>query len=154
MEIRNTTPLHVLIALCCISITVLCMTGRWFPGFYLATFIITAYMLIGARKHGKLDLLFFCFPICTFFVVWIIGFTLAQKYAVMFYDRTPDFTIFGFNPSFFWIFTLYWLAPVFILTIGFTKLRDRWMSQAEWDAFKAQMVELRKQEAQANGQGA
>lgn len=154
MEIRNTTPFHVFIALCCIGLTVLCMAGTWFPGFYLATLIITTYMFLGSLKHGKLDLVFFCFPIATFFVVWIIGFTLAQKYAVMFYDRTPEFTILGFHPSFFWVFMLYWLVPIFILTFGFIKLRDRWMSQEEWDNFKNTMAEMRRQEEQhSNNQG-
>lgn len=146
MQFKDTTPLHVLIALCFVVITVLCMAGTWFPCFYLATFVISLYMLLGSLKRGKMDLTFFLFPVATFFVVWVIGFTLAQQYAVEFDNRPPDFTILGFHPSFFWVALLYWTAAPVILGLGFLKLRDRWMSQAEWDAFKQKMAGLRAQD--------
>ena len=149
MQFKDTTFLHVAIAVGFVAITALCMTGIWFPCFYLATFIYTLYMLLGSLKRGKIDATFFLFPIAAFFVAWIVGFTLAQKYAVLFDNRPPDFTILGFHPSFFWVALLYWIASPVILGIGFIKLRDRWMSPADWEAFKHNMAELNRQEGQS-----
>lgn len=152
MEIKNTTPFHIIIALCFAAVTVLCMTGHWFPCFYLATLIITLYMALGSIKQGKIDLVFLCLPLGGFFVLWIVGFTLAQKYAVLFDNRAPDFTILGLHPSFFWVALLCWVGAAAVLVLGFIKFRDRWMSQEEWDSFKAEMAAMNAQGELRNGE--
>ncbi|MDR2051218.1 MAG: hypothetical protein LBQ63_05550 [Deltaproteobacteria bacterium] len=118
------------------------MTGYWFPCFYIATLVIALYMLLGSLRRGKVDLVFFIFPICTFFVCWVLGFYLAQREALLFFDRMPDYTILGFHPSFFWIVLLYWIGGIFILGFGIFKLRDRWLAPDEWEAFRKKMAEL------------
>jgi hypothetical protein len=142
MRIENTTPIHVVIAVCFALTIILCMTGNWFPCFYLATLVITLYMVLGSIKNGKIDTLFLIFPISTFFVLWVIGFTLAQYYAVLFNNIPPSFTILGFHPSFFWVGILYWMGGLLTLATGLVKLSDRWLSAGEWDAFKKAVEQL------------
>jgi hypothetical protein len=142
MTIKNTTPIHVIIGICFIVIPILCMTGYWFPCFYIATLVIALYMLLGSLRKGRVDPVFFLFPICSFFVCWIIGFYLAQRDALLFFDRIPDHTILGFHPSFFWIVLLYWIGGIVILGAGLFALRDRWLPADEWEAFRKKMAEL------------
>jgi hypothetical protein len=142
MYIKDTTPIHVIIGICFISIPVLCMTGNWFPCFYLVTIVITLYMLLGSLRKGKIDTVFFLFPLCTFFVSWVAAFTLAQRDALLFADRAPEYTLLGFHPSFFWVALLYWLGGFIILAVGIVKLRDRWLPPDEWEAFKKIMSDM------------
>jgi hypothetical protein len=142
MTIKDTTPFHIIIGLCFLLIPILCMTGYWFPCFYIATFVIALYMLLGSLKKGKVDAVFLLFPICTFFVTWVVGFTLAQQDAVQFLGRAPDYTILGFHPSFFWIMLLYWIGGFIILATGLFKLRDHWLAPDEWEAFRTKIIEL------------
>jgi uncharacterized membrane protein len=118
------------------------MTGNWFPGFYLATLVITLYMLLGSLRKGRIDPVFLLFPLCSFAVSWVVGFTLAQRDALLFADRAPDYTLLGFHPSFFWIALFYWLGGFIILAVGIFKLRDRWLPAAEWEEFKKTMADM------------
>ncbi len=151
MELKNTTPFHVIIALCFAAVIILCWAGIWFPCLYLATVIIVLYLCLGSAKNGKLDPLFLTYPILSFGVCWIVGFSLAQKYSLMFHDVPPTFTIMGFNPSFFWIFLLYWLGGVATLGIGFYLLRDRWLSVEDWKNFKNKIAAIDSKTRRDNG---
>ena len=153
MEIRNTTPFHVIIAICFAAIVLLCWSGIWYPCLYLATLIIVLYLCLGAARNGKIDPLFLVYPILSFGVCWVVAFFLAQKYALLFKTTPPTFTIMGFNPSFFWIFALYWLGGVATLGVGFYLLRDRWLSTADWEHFKARLAAIDAENARQGGNG-
>ena len=147
MEIKNTTPFHVLIALCFAAVVVLCWAGIWYPCLFIATLIIVLYLCLGSARNGRVDPLFLVYPILSFALSWILAFVLAQKYALLFMTTPPTFTILGFNPSFFWIFSLYWLGGVATLGVGFYLLRDRWLSAQDWDDFKKKLNAIDKANA-------
>ena len=142
MEIRNTTPIHVIIAACFAALVLLCWSGIWMPCMYIAVVIMFLYMVLGARRNGKLDTTFLVYPLLCFAVLWIIAFHYAQVYSIMFHDMPPTFTIMGFHPSFFWIVVPYWLGGVATLAVGFYFLRDRYLTPEDWEAFKAKIAAI------------
>ncbi|MDR2604972.1 MAG: hypothetical protein LBC55_06450 [Desulfovibrio sp.] len=147
MNIKDTTLIHVFIGLCFIIIPILCMTGYWPPCVYLAALVITLYMLLGSRHNGRVDPVFFCFPLCTFFLLWVVAFICAQRNALPFTYYSPENTLLGFHPSFFWIALLFWFGGLLILSIGIVKFHDRWLPPEAWEAFKKRIAELNDEAA-------
>lgn len=151
MEIKNTTPFHVLIAVCFVAIVLLCWAGVWYPCLYLTGIIILTYLVLGSVKKGRIDGKFLVFPILSCGLCWLIAFIFAQKYSLMFHDTPPTFTILGLHPSLFWIVIFYWLGPVFTLAGGFYKYKDRWLSDADWQEFKNKLAAIEKEENGGEG---
>jgi hypothetical protein len=105
-------------------------------------------MLLGSLRQGRVDPVFFCFPLCSFFLLWMIAFISAQHDALPFTYYAPENTLFGFHPSFFWIAALYWFGGFFILTLGILKFHNRLLPPDEWEAFKKAIAELNDEDAE------
>jgi len=119
-------------------ITAMAWVGLWYYGIFVSFVMMLAYLMVGGAKNGKLGSRFLIYPILSWFVVWMICFALAGYFAARFNEIAPTFTILGFHPSFSWIF-IAWVMSVATLALGFFVNRDYWLTEDEWNAFKARV---------------
>lgn len=147
MEIgKNRTGIVLTITGLWVAITICGWTGRWFEGLIMSVLLMLLHMMMGAAQNGKLDKKLLMYPLLTWFVVWILGFVFAKNYSDLFLNVAPTFKILGFHPSFAAIILAYWIGGVLTLTLGLVKFSGLWLSDANWDAFKAKMDLLNQEE--------
>lgn len=139
---KNKDGFMIFLTLIWVAITVCGWTGKWFIGLNLSVLLMLGYMMIGSAKKGKLSKKLLFYPLISWAVVWCIGFYYSQHYALMFNGVAPTFTILGFHPSFAFTILTYWIGGVLTLTLGFYYLSDEWLSQKDWDEFKAKIAKI------------
>lgn len=115
-------------------------------GMYLGVVLMLLYMILGVAKNRTVSKKFIKYPLIMWGVTWIIGFFLADYYAIKFAAELPTFTILGFHPSFASIVFLYWIGGMLTLTLGFMIFKDEWMTDEEWETFKDKIDAIKKEE--------
>ncbi len=136
MSIRDKeTGIILLITALWIVVTLSGWTGNWFLGLIAGTVMMFLHMVLGSAQKGIISKKLLLYPLGSWMVVWIIGFILTQKYALMFMDSEPAFSILGFHPSFACIVLFYWIGGVLTLTLGLVKHSEEWLSTENWDEF-------------------
>ncbi len=109
--------------------------GHWFAGLFALLGLLLIYGVLGTSHKGRFDLRLVAFPSLVWLVMWGAAFLVGNHYAERFAGREPDFTVFGFHPSFAAIVVLFWIVPTLLMGFGFEAVKDRWLSQERWDAF-------------------
>ncbi len=109
--------------------------GRWFAGLFVLLGLLLIYGVLGTSHKGRFDLKLVAFPSLLWLVMWAGAFIIGNHYAELFAGREPEFTVFGFHPSFAAIVVLFWLVPTLLMGFGFEAVKDRWLSQERWDEF-------------------
>lgn len=113
----------------------LAAAGYWLAALYVLLGLLLVYGLLGSMHEGRLDLRLVAFPTLVWLAMWAGAFALGEHYAVAFRGQPPDFTVFGFHPSFAAIVILFWIVPTLLMGFGFEAVKDRWLSQQRWDDF-------------------
>ena len=113
--------------------------GQRFAGLYVLLGLLLIYGVLGASHKGRFDLRLVAFPTLIWLVMWAAAFWLGNHFAEAYAGQQPEFTVFGFHPSFAAIVVLFWIVPTLLMGFGFEAVKDRWLSQERWDAFVAQM---------------
>ncbi len=113
----------------------LASAGHWFAGLYALLGLLLVYGVLGTSHKGSFDLKLVAFPSLVWLVMWGAAFWLGNHYAELYAEREPEFTVFGFHPSFAAIVILFWIVPTLMMGFGFEAVRDRWLSQERWDDF-------------------
>jgi hypothetical protein len=139
------TPIVVLIGVLWIVITVMGMTGLWFPALLLSIVLMVAHAALGSAHKGRLDVSFLVYPILVWAGVWAVSFIFAKHYSDAFQGAAPSFTFLGFHPSFAWIVFGFWIGGVAALTVGFSLRKDRWMSERQWEEFTTTVNRLNEE---------
>lgn len=147
MEIsKSRTAITLIITALWVAVTVCGWTGKWFEGLILGVLLMFLHMAIGSAQNGKLHMSLLIYPLLPWAIVWIGGFIFAKYYSDLFLNMAPSFKILGFHPSFAWIILAYWVGGVLTLTLGLIKNEQAWLSDENWDAFKAKIDQLNRQE--------
>ena len=110
-------------------------TGHWFAGLFVLLGLLLIYGVLGTSHKGRFDLRLVAFPSLVWLVMWAGAFLVGNHYAELFAGREPEFTVFGFHPSFAAIVVLFWIVPTLLMGFGFEAVKDRWLSQERWDEF-------------------
>ena len=113
--------------------------GKWHTGMFLGLLIMFIYMMMGSAKNGVVSRKLLWYPLVSWLLLWSAGFYFTQKYATQFHSGIADFTILGFHPSFAFIVFFYWIGGVLTLTVGLNLFKNEWLSEIEWDVFKAKV---------------
>ena len=139
------TGIIIAIAVLWAVITVLGWTNRYLIGMFLGVLLMFLHLLLGVANKGKINRGFIFYPIVVWAGLWILSFALSSYFSTAFAGRMPDFTILGFHPSFAWTILTYWLGGVATLTVGFVLMKDKWLSQTDWDDFLKKIEDLNKE---------
>ncbi len=120
----------------------LASAGHWFAGLYALLGLLLVYGVLGTSHKGRFDLRLFAFPSIVWLVMWAAAFWLGNHYAQLYDGREPEFTVFGFHPSFAAIVVVFWIVPTLLMGFGFEAVKDRWLSQERWDEFLRRTQEV------------
>ena len=115
----------------------LAAAGHWLAGLYVLLVLLLVYGILGTSHKGRFDLRLVLFPTGVWLLSWVAAFSLAEYFARAYDSGVPEFTIFGFHPSFAAIVVLFWIFPTLLMGFGFEAVKDRWLSQERWDDFLA-----------------
>ena len=107
----------------------------------LGVVLMLIHIVLGAAHHDKLSKSFFRYPVLIWAIFWITSFLLSWYFSNKFAGQTPNFTILGFHPSFAPTVFLYWLGGMFTLSLGLYLKRDEWLSEKDWEEFRASVRE-------------
>jgi hypothetical protein len=132
---RIETLLVVASAMVWLLMVGLAATGHWLAALFALLPLLLIYGVLGSSHKGRFDLRLVAFPSLVWLLMWAAAFWLGNHYAEAFAGRRPDFTVFGFHPSFAAIIVLFWLLPTLLMGFGFRAVKDRWLSQERWDDF-------------------
>ena len=132
---RTETLLVVASAVLWGLIVFLAATGYWLAGLFLLLPLLLIYGVLGSGHNGRPDWKLVAFPTLVWLAMWAAAFWLGNHYAVAFAGRAPDFTVFGFHPSFAAIIVLFWIVPTLLMGFGFEAVKDRWLSEERWQEF-------------------
>lgn len=146
---RKQTAMMLAIALAWLAVLILGWNGAWLIAMVLSVFLMLGHMALGATHNGKLDAGFLAYPLLTWTALWVASFLLSAYYAEAFRGKVPDFTILGFHPSFAWTIITYWIGGIASLSVGLYAMRDRWLSEADWETFKSDIAAIKAQGGQA-----
>ena len=136
MQKRSTETILISISgLLWLAMVGLAGAGHWFAGLYALLGLLLVYGVLGTSHKGRFDLKLVAFPSLVWLVMWAAAFWLGNHYAELYAGREPDFTVFGFHPSFAAIVVLFWVVPTLLMGFGFEAVKDRWLSQERWDEF-------------------
>ena len=136
MKKRNTETLLIGISgLLWLAMVGLAAAGHWLAGLYALLALLLVYGVLGTSHKGRLDLRLVAFPSLVWLVMWAAAFWLGDHYAELYAGQEPEFTVFGFHPSFAAIVVLFWIVPTLVMGFGFEAVKDRWLSQERWDEF-------------------
>lgn len=113
----------------------LASSGHWLAGLYTLLGLLLIYGVLGTSHKGRFDLRLVAFPSLVWLAMWAGAFWLGNHYAELYAGREPEFTVFGFHPSFAAIVVLFWIVPTLLMGFGFEAVKDRWLSQERWDEF-------------------
>ena len=117
----------------------LAATGHWLAALFALLPLLFIYGVLGSSHKGRFDLRLVAFPTAIWLLMWGAAFWLGDFYAEAFAGGRPDFTIFGFHPSFAAIIVLFWIVPTLLMGFGFEAVKDRWLSKERWDDFVRQV---------------
>ncbi len=120
----------------------LASAGHWFAGLYALLGLLLVYGVLGTSHKGRFDPRLVAFPSLVWLVMWAAAFWLGNHYAQLYDGREPEFTVFGFHPSFAAIVVLFWIVPTLLMGFGFEAVKDRWLSQERWDEFLRRTQEV------------
>ena len=109
--------------------------GHWLAGLYALLALLLVYAILGTSHKGRFDLRLVLFPTGVWLLCWAAAFGLGEYFARAYDSGVPTFTIFGFHPSFAAIIALFWVVPTLVMGFGFEAVKDRWLSQKQWDDF-------------------
>ena len=115
--------------------------GLYIEAMYLCVILMLLHVMLGSAKKGHLDSKLLVYPFLSWAVLWIAGFYLMDKYAVMFKGVMPEFTVLGMHPSFAPLAIMYFIGGVLTMTVGYYVYKDKWLSTADWEEFK-EKIEL------------
>ena len=132
---RTETLLVVASAVLWGLIVFLAATGHWLAGLFLLLPLLLIYGVLGSVHNGRPDWKLVAFPTLVWLAMWAAAFWLGNHYAEAFAERAPDFTVFGFHPSFAAIIVLFWIVPTLLMGFGFEAVKDRWLSEERWQEF-------------------
>ena len=124
----------------------LAATGHWLAALYTLLPLLLIYGILGSSHNGRFDLRLVAFPTLIWIVLWASSFAFGNYYAELFSGRHPEFTVFGFHPSFAAIIVLFWLLPTLLMGFGFEAVKDHWLSRQRWENFVQRIDELSKQD--------
>ena len=127
----------------------LAAAGHWLTAIYVLLGLLLVYGVLGSSHKGRFDLRLVAFPALVWLAMWAAAFMLGNHYAEVFAGRRPDFTVFGFHPSFAAIVALYWVLPTLLMGFGFEAVKDRWLSQQRWDDF---LRRIHESDGESSGQ--
>ena len=129
----------------------LAATGEWFTALFVLLGLLLVYGVLGSSHKGRFDLRLVAFPSLVWLLMWGAAFWLGNHYAEEFAGRSPDFTVFGFHPSFAAIIVLFWIVPTLLMGFGFEAIKDRWLSQKRWDEFLRRVHESEEEGSSDGG---
>ncbi|MDJ0918292.1 MAG: hypothetical protein QNJ05_11050 [Woeseiaceae bacterium] len=132
---KSETILVVISGLLWIAMVALAGAGHWFAGLFALLGLLLVYGVLGSSHKGQFDLKLVAFPSLIWILMWAAAFLVGNHYAQAFEGREPEFTVFGFHPSFAAIVVLFWLVPTLLMGFGFEAVKDRWLSRERWDEF-------------------
>ena len=132
---RIETLLVVASAILWIAIVSLAAAGHWLAGLFGLLPLLLIYGVLGSSHKGRLDWKLVAFPTLVWLLMWAAAFWLGNYFAEAFAGRAPDFTVFGFHPSFAAIIVLFWIVPTLMMGFGFEAVKDRWLSEERWEEF-------------------
>ena len=132
---RTDTRLIIVSGLLWLAMVGLAATGHWFAGLFALLGLLLVYGVLGSSHKGQFDLKLVAFPSLVWIVMWAAAFWVGNHYAELYAGREPEFTVFGFHPSFAAIVVLFWIVPTLLMGFGFEAVKDRWLSQERWDEF-------------------
>lgn len=141
----DATPVVLLIGALWLAITVLGLVGWWFPALLLSVPLMVGHVVLGSSHKGRIRPALLFHPILTWAAVWLASFVLAEVFARLYAGSPPAFTVFGLHPSFACIVFGFWIGGVATLTVGFSRRRRLWMSDAQWDEFTGDMARLNRE---------
>ena len=125
--------------------------GYWLAALYVLLGLLLIYSALGSSHKGRFDLRLVAFPTLVWIVSWAAAFGLGNHYAEAFAGRSPDFTIFGFHPSFAAIVVLFWVVPTLLMGFGFEAVKDRWLSKERWDDFVRRIHDISDEDGDEGG---
>lgn len=134
------TTIVVLTAVLWAVTTALGLAGLGHLGMYFALGLLLLYAVQGAARRGRVSRRFLAYPLLAWILCWAASFYLAGHYAELYSDRAPDFTVLGFHPSFAPTVLGYWIGGVLTLSAGFVLFRDDWLTERDWEEFKARVA--------------
>lgn len=132
---RTDTRLIIVSGLLWLAMVGLAAAGHWFAGLFALLALLLVYGVLGSSHKGQFDLRLVAFPSLVWIVMWAAAFWVGNHYAELYAGREPEFTVFGFHPSFAAIVVLFWIVPTLLMGFGFEAVKDRWLSQERWDEF-------------------
>jgi hypothetical protein len=112
--------------------------------------LLLIYGILGTSHKGRFDLRLVVFPTVLWLLMWAAAFFLGEHFARAFAGAQPDFTVFGFHPSFAAIVLLFWILPTLLMGFGFEAVKDRWLSRDRWEAYLRDIQEVGIPEDQEN----
>ena len=130
---------------------VLAGMGHWLAALYVLLGLLLIYGVLGSSHKGRFDLRLVAFPTLVWIVSWAAAFGLGNHYAEAFAGGSPDFTIFGFHPSFAAIIILFWVVPTLLMGFGFEAVKDRWLSKERWDDFVRRVHDISDEDGDEGG---
>lgn len=144
MDISKSRGLiNVLIAVLWLVCIVLGTTGHFVLGMVFGVVLMFLYMLLGSTQKGVISKKFLIYPLLSWAVLWIASFLLSGYFGSMFAGKTPDWSFLGLHPAFAPTVFLYWIGGQLTLNYGLWKMKDEWLSEEDWEEFKAEMKKLK-----------
>lgn len=150
MNIKNKETILILgIGILWIFVVMSGWVGQWQFGLLSGVLLMYLHMILGSAQNGVVGTRLLLYSLTAWLVLWLVGFLLTQRYAQMFLNQEPTFSILGFHPSFAFIILLYWIGGVLTLNIGFIRYAEEWLSDEKWDAFVEKIGNIDSKEALA-----
>lgn len=132
-----------------LAVLVLGLTGHWFEGLLVSTFLFHPWFVIGASHDQKISAKLLVYPLGLWTVFELAAFVLTEYYATAFGSQAPEFLVTGLHPSFAAAYWLYWVGGFLTVTLAYgIYFRKHFMPEGEWDRFLE-----RVEEDQADEQG-
>ncbi len=138
---KHKDGMMILMALLWITTMFLGWYNYYLPAMILGVLLMLIHIVLGAAHKEQLSKSFFRYPILLWAILWITSFILSWYFSDKFAGQTPSFTILGFHPSFAPTVFLYWLGGMFTLSLGLYLKRDQWLSEEDWEEFRASVRE-------------
>lgn len=150
---KNITTLIIVTTALWVVINLLGWSGHHMMGMYLGVILMLIYMTLGIANNGIVSKKFLRYPLIIWAITWIFSFFLADYYAAKFAGILPTFNILGFHPSFAAVVFLYWVGGMLTLTLGFIIYKDEWLSENDWENFKAKIQAIEEEEKRGTVNG-
>lgn len=117
------------------SAVVLALSEKGLLSIYLVIAIDCILFILGLTEGEYINKKLVFILLFGWLAIILVGITGMIYYYNLYGNNTPNFTLLGMHPSFFYMIIFFWIGNLLYISLGLLLLRDIWLSQEKWDKF-------------------